>query len=140
MTARRTFPVLALAVMAAGLALTACDNGGGADKAAPSATTSNVAQSPTAGPDAPTGGAGKKCTDQRDYAGDPRSNAEINSIGEDTGTCPEPQSGGAAPSGTPVQDGKKCTDQLDYAGDPRSNAEINSIGDKTGYCPPVQGQ
>ncbi|MEV5639190.1 hypothetical protein AB0L67_03305, partial [Streptomyces flaveolus] len=83
---------------------------------------------------------GKKCTDQLDYAGDPRSNAEINSIGEDTGTCPEPQSGGAAPSGTPVQDGKKCTDQLDYAGDPRSNAEINSIGDKTGYCPPVQGQ
>ncbi|MFE7072738.1 hypothetical protein ACFU96_21910 [Streptomyces sp. NPDC057620] len=29
-----------------------------------------------------------KCTDQVDYAGDPRSNAEINSIGEDTGTCP----------------------------------------------------
>ena len=139
MTARRKFPVLALAVMAAGLALTACDNGGGAGNAAPSTTTSNVAQSPTAEPGAPTGRSGTKCTDQRDYAGDPRSNAEINSIGEDTGTCPEPQSGGAAPSGTPVQDGKKCTDQLDYAGDPRSNAEINSIGDKTGYCPPVQG-
>ncbi|MCX3062065.1 hypothetical protein [Streptomyces beihaiensis] len=29
-----------------------------------------------------------KCTDQRNYAGDPRSNAEINSIGEKTGTCP----------------------------------------------------
>ncbi|MYR44975.1 hypothetical protein GTW67_23780, partial [Streptomyces sp. SID5910] len=66
---------------------------------------------------------------------DPRSNAEINSIGDKTGTCPEPQ-----PGGTPVQDGEKCTDQVNYAGDPRSNAEINSIGDKTGYCPPVQGQ
>jgi hypothetical protein len=29
-----------------------------------------------------------KCTDRIDYAGDPRSNAEINSIGEQTGTCP----------------------------------------------------
>ncbi|CAM5706491.1 Secreted protein OS=Streptomyces tendae OX=1932 GN=GUR47_26505 PE=4 SV=1 [Streptomyces tendae] len=32
-----------------------------------------------------------KCTDQLNYAGDPRSNAEINSIGEETGTCPPVQ-------------------------------------------------
>ncbi|MFI0263882.1 hypothetical protein ACH4OW_33250 [Streptomyces sp. NPDC017056] len=31
---------------------------------------------------------GVKCTDQVNYADDPRSNAEINSIGEDTGYCP----------------------------------------------------
>ncbi|MGW1596295.1 hypothetical protein [Streptomyces sp. NPDC002343] len=30
----------------------------------------------------------KKCTDQLNYAGDVRSNAEINSIGAETGTCP----------------------------------------------------
>ncbi|MYR42367.1 hypothetical protein GTW67_10100, partial [Streptomyces sp. SID5910] len=95
MPARRKFPVLALAVMAAGLALTACDNGGTTDGAAPSTATATVtagvAQSPTAEkPDAPTGQSGaapsgtpaqdgRKCTDQQDYAGDPRSNAEINS-------------------------------------------------------------
>lgn len=33
-----------------------------------------------------------KCTDQIDYAGDPRSNAEINSIGASTGQCPTPMS------------------------------------------------
>lgn len=31
-----------------------------------------------------------RCTNQIDYANDPRSNAEINSIGESTGQCPEP--------------------------------------------------
>ncbi|WP_069162710.1 hypothetical protein [Nocardia altamirensis] len=31
-----------------------------------------------------------KCTDKINYAGDPRSNAEINTIGEQTGSCPEP--------------------------------------------------
>lgn len=31
-----------------------------------------------------------RCTDRIDYAGDPRSNAEINSAGEATGTCPDP--------------------------------------------------
>ncbi|WP_211246590.1 hypothetical protein, partial [Amycolatopsis taiwanensis] len=36
------------------------------------------------------------CTDQINYAGDPRSNAEINSIGEQTGTCPPVQK----PAGT----------------------------------------
>ncbi|MFC8717328.1 hypothetical protein ACFUEL_07955, partial [Kitasatospora sp. NPDC057198] len=83
---------------------------------------------------------GVKCTDQLDYAGDSRSNAEINSIGDSTGTCPAPQggSGGGAAPGTPKKSGVKCTDQLDYAGDSRSNAEINSIGDSTGTCPPVE--
>ncbi|MYS72996.1 hypothetical protein GTY88_21640, partial [Streptomyces sp. SID5926] len=85
----------------------------------------------------PDQGAGEKCTDRLDYAGDPRPNAEINSIGADTGTCPEPQPGTPS-SGTPKEDGVKCTDQLNYAGDPRPNAEINSIGEETGTCPPVQ--
>lgn len=31
------------------------------------------------------------CTDRTNYAGDPRSNAEINSIGESAGTCPPVQ-------------------------------------------------
>jgi hypothetical protein len=79
-----------------------------------------------------------KCTDPLDDAGDPRPNAEINSIGEQTGTCPPPQQSGAAPAGTPKKSGVKCTDQVDYAGDSRPNAEINSIGEQTGYCPPVQ--
>lgn len=65
-----------------------------------------------------------RCTDQINYADDPRSNAEINSIGESTGTCPQP-----------IEDDRRCTDQIDYAGDPRSNAEINSIGESTGTCP-----
>lgn len=34
-----------------------------------------------------------RCTDQINYAGDPRSNAEINSIGASTGTCPTPMTG-----------------------------------------------
>lgn len=33
-----------------------------------------------------------RCTDQIDYAGDSRSNAEINSIGVSTGQCPVPMS------------------------------------------------
>lgn len=31
-----------------------------------------------------------RCTNQINYANDPRSNAEINSIGAQTGQCPEP--------------------------------------------------
>ena len=52
-------------------------------------------------PTAPAGGSGgsapvaatqdQSCTDQLDYTGDPRSNAEINSIGAQTGKCPTPQ-------------------------------------------------
>lgn len=37
-----------------------------------------------------------RCTDQINYAGDPRSNAEINSIGATTGQCPTPLSGVAS--------------------------------------------
>lgn len=33
-----------------------------------------------------------RCTNQINYAGDPRSNAEINSIGAETGQCPAPMS------------------------------------------------
>lgn len=33
-----------------------------------------------------------RCTDQINYAADPRSNAEINSIGASTGQCPTPMS------------------------------------------------
>jgi len=40
---------------------------------------------------APKAGA-TRCTDQINYAGDPRSNAEINSIGATTGVCPAPLS------------------------------------------------
>lgn len=45
---------------------------------------------------------GVKCTDQLNYAGDARSNAEINSIGERTGACPPISSsagGGVAHAG-----------------------------------------
>ncbi|MFE4212150.1 hypothetical protein ACFRQO_03915, partial [Streptomyces sp. NPDC056853] len=78
-----------------------------------------------------------KCTDQINYADDSRSNAEINSIGEDTGTCPPVQKAGEG-SGTPKDPDTKCTDQINYADDSRSNAEINSIGEDTGTCPPVK--
>ena len=85
-------------------------------------TTPQVApRTPTAAPPRPD----NRCTNQTNYAGDPRSNAEINSLGEKNGTCPAPVTAAA----------KSCTDQLDYAGDPRSNAEINSLGEKDGKCP-----
>ncbi|GGG04732.1 hypothetical protein GCM10007304_18500 [Rhodococcoides trifolii] len=74
----------------------------------------------------------ERCTNRIDYADDPRSNAEINSIGESTGVCPQPST--SLPSPEPVPD-DRCTNQIDYAGDPRSNAEINSIGEATGACP-----
>ncbi|GAB3990147.1 hypothetical protein GCM10029978_117250 [Actinoallomurus acanthiterrae] len=82
-------------------------------------------------------GAGVKCTDRINYAGDSRSNAEINSIGERTGHCP-PVEGSKTPPGTRKKAGVKCTDQINYSGDSRPNADINSIGERTGYCPPVQ--
>lgn len=47
-----------------------------------------------------------RCTNQIDYAGDPRSNAEINGIGANTGRCPAPMTAGgtspAAPSTRPT--------------------------------------
>ncbi|KPC73534.1 hypothetical protein ADL27_51260 [Streptomyces sp. NRRL F-6602] len=149
----RKFPVIALVAMAAGLALTACDNGTGSDNAAPSRSASASApHSPSSSeksekPEKPESGtvqksapgaakkSGERCTDQLNYAGDSRSNAEINSIGEESGTCPVPEKAG---SGTPHKPGERCTDQVNYAGDPRPNAEINSIGEETGTCPAVQ--
>nr|WP_237556024.1 hypothetical protein [Streptomyces sp. SID5914] len=113
MTARKT-PMLALAALALGLALTACGNGGDGGgpydalaSGSPTATAPSTAQSPTADEGSATGGA---------------SSATPKATQPDQGT------------------GKKCTDQLDYAGDPRSNAEINSIGEETGICPPVQAR
>lgn len=41
-----------------------------------------------------TASADPKCTQLIDYAGDPRSMAEINGIGYSTGTCPAPIKGG----------------------------------------------
>ncbi|GAA1948889.1 hypothetical protein [Kitasatospora viridis] len=161
----RKLSAVTLVAVAVGLSLTACGNDS-SPKAAPPAAASPVAPaSPAAGTPAaadspaaaapvaaspaspahtkpsgtPKATAGEKCTDQINYAGDPRSNAEINSIGANTGHCPTPEKSGAAtPSGTPNKPGVKCTDQINYAGDPRSNAEINSIGANTGYCPPIQ--
>ncbi|RKN45746.1 hypothetical protein [Streptomyces hoynatensis] len=108
---------------------------GSSDGAAIDGSASDGAGSDGAGSDG-AAEAGVRCTDQLNYAGDPRSNAEINSIGAETGECPEPEGEGAA-EGTPAEPGVSCTNQLNYAGDPRSNAEINSIGEETGYCPPV---
>ncbi|MEH0559914.1 hypothetical protein QBA37_11720 [Streptomyces silvae] len=90
----RKISVLTMTAVALGLALTACDNDGG-DNASSSAssssvTTSNTAESGTVegkSSDTPAK-SDAKCTDQINYAEDSRSNAEINSIGEDTGTCP----------------------------------------------------
>lgn len=63
------------------------------------------------------------------YAGDPRSNAEINGIGWQTGDCPAPTTG-ISPS-MPL----RCTNMINYASDRRSNAELNGIGWTTGECP-----
>ncbi|TKA00748.1 hypothetical protein [Actinacidiphila oryziradicis] len=100
-TARWGLPTAVL--IAAGLALTACGPND-ATFAAGSSTSSSVPTSsaqPSAQPIAkssqgsanatPSGTptkSGVSCTDQINYAGDPRSNAEINSIGEQTGHCP----------------------------------------------------
>ncbi|MFF8899485.1 hypothetical protein ACF082_18680 [Streptomyces lydicus] len=90
----------------------------------------------------PTGApkkSGARCTDQINYTGDPRPNAEINSLGAKTGHCPAPQKGSTSP-GTPKKPGVRCTDQINYAGDPRPNADLNSIGEETGYCPTARQQ
>ncbi|MEV7466068.1 hypothetical protein AB0O20_06085 [Streptomyces kronopolitis] len=147
----------AMVITVAALGLTACQGGGNdasapassarADHSASSALAGNSSSSGaktsgSAGKQAPTGTAGKSgtsCTNKINYAGDPRSDAEINSIGEQTGHCPVPQKGDK-PAGTPKKPGTSCTDQINYAGDARPNVEINSIGEKTGYCPPVRHQ
>ena len=114
----RKISVLALAAVAAGLSLTACSPTSTPQPSASSAdtgrTTAPASASPgTAGSShrsshgsahgAPSGTRekpGVSCTNQIDYAGDPRSNADINTIGEQTGYCPVPERSGA-PSATP---------------------------------------
>ena len=97
----RKISVMTMTAVALGLALTACSNDGAGNAssatssssaAAASTPRADTAESKVSGTSAQSSGAPAqsdvKCTDQLDYAGDPRSNAEINSIGEDTGTCP----------------------------------------------------
>ncbi|MET0796123.1 hypothetical protein ACFVX3_02725 [Rhodococcus erythropolis] len=110
--------------------------GGGTDASAPGVSEGGAAPAWTpvstsaVAPAAPGQGTGStKCTDQINYVGDPRSNAEINSIGERMGSCPAPLPPGA------IEPPEKCTDQINYGADPRSNAEINIIGEQTGVCP-----
>ncbi|MCF3141834.1 hypothetical protein [Streptomyces platensis] len=134
----------AMVIMVAAFGLTACQ-GSGADASSSSSSARPTSAGKTdqdSAKDAATGTAeksGARCTDQINYAGDPRSNAEINTIGEKTGHCPMPEKGDK-PSGTPKKPGTSCTDQINYAGDARSNAEINTMGEKTGYCPPVRNK
>ncbi|MEV0121933.1 hypothetical protein AB0I16_10355 [Streptomyces sp. NPDC050703] len=104
----RKISVLTMTAVAFSLALTACGNNDSADTSSSpslSPSSSSASSSATASktppkksdaaegtsastPAKPEGNSGGKCTDRLDYAGDARSNAEINSIGEDTGTCP----------------------------------------------------
>ncbi|QRX90085.1 MULTISPECIES: hypothetical protein [Streptomyces] len=101
----------ALVIAVAAFGLTACQEGG--TNASPSSSASaaagsgvsagaGTAQPSTATPKTnhntahrtPSGTAKKpdgRCTNQINYAGDPRSNAEINTIGEKTGYCPPVQ-------------------------------------------------
>ncbi|MET7796528.1 hypothetical protein [Streptomyces decoyicus] len=137
----------AMVITVAAFGLTACQEGGtdaSSSTASTQATQATRAPSPesktarNSADDAPKGTpakSGTKCTDQINYAGDTRSNAEINSIGENTGHCPTPEKSDK-PKGTPKKPGTSCTNQINYAGDTRSNAEINTIGENTGYCPP----
>ena len=87
----------AMLIAVAAFGLTACQDGGTNTSPSPSATsTAKPAQDSTTDPakGTPSGTPKKpdtKCTDQINYAGDPRSNAEINSIGEETGYCPPVQ-------------------------------------------------
>lgn len=62
----------------------------------------------------------ERCTNLNDYVGDPRSNAEINSIGASTGQCPAPLSGNSGASSTipgitlGVATGQPCTNTEKY--------------------------
>ncbi|MGV9838018.1 hypothetical protein ACWDUL_27990 [Nocardia niigatensis] len=51
-----------------------------------------------------------KCTDQINYAGDPRSNAEINRLGEILGHCPDPVSASIIPTPTTTAAPTSTTD------------------------------
>lgn len=59
-------------------------------RTSPSQRTATAGKTQRSGGSAPPGPrtGGASCTNLYDYAGDSRSNAEINSIGESTGTCP----------------------------------------------------
>ncbi|GLY97320.1 hypothetical protein [Actinoplanes sp. NBRC 103695] len=141
---------------AAGLALAACapSNATSSAEAPTNSSVSTSSAQPSSKPDAesnqasapakPSGTpkkAGVSCTNQINYANDSRTNAEINTIGEDTGYCPpistSTESNQTETSGTPKKAGVSCTNQINYANDSRTNAEINTIGEDTGYCPPI---
>ncbi|MFH8572648.1 hypothetical protein [Streptomyces sp. NPDC017993] len=96
--ARKAAAATVIAVAAFGL--TACQDSG--TDASSSSASAHATQSPTStaktarrSPNAEPSGTPKKsgvsCTDQVNYAGDPRSNADINTIGEKTGHCPPVQ-------------------------------------------------
>ncbi|WP_067082195.1 hypothetical protein [Streptomyces hygroscopicus] len=93
----------AMLIAVAALGLTACQDGetdsSSASSASSASASASTPQSAASTPKAGQGSAsstpsgtpkkdGMKCTDQINYAGDPRPNAEINSIGENTGYCP----------------------------------------------------
>jgi hypothetical protein len=118
----------AAVLVVAGLALTACGPEDATDAAStgtPAATSTAQAGRPAAATSSDNGqssssgsqsGAAKqsgvKCTDQINYAGDPRSNAEINSIGEETGTCPAVESSdssGSSDGSGGSDDGRQST-------------------------------
>ncbi|MET0189476.1 MAG: hypothetical protein ABW212_10780, partial [Pseudonocardia sediminis] len=144
---------MTIAAVAVGAVLMLGGCGGGTDEvnggmigsatptAAPSTTTTPSATAPATTTATRNGAADTsttRCTDRTNYAGDPRSNAEIDSLGERTGTCPPVRSARPAAGGVPYDPQVSCTNRGNYAGDPRSNAEINSIGERTGTCPAVQ--
>jgi len=67
----------------------------------------------------------ERCTNLIDYAGDPRSNAIINSIGASTGQCPQPMTGATAPAvstmprqttGPTYGDGQEFVEQVNERG------------------------
>ncbi|MFI0774826.1 hypothetical protein [Streptomyces sp. NPDC021212] len=143
-TLRARKAAAAMAIAVAALGLTACQGNEKGASSSQDRTSASATQSPGSSGKADGAKASKgvpnkpdvKCTDRINYAGDPRDNATINSIGSDTGTCPPVQSDKS--EGTPNIEGVKCTDQINYGEDSRDNATINSIGSDTGTCPPVQ--
>ncbi|WP_344338818.1 hypothetical protein, partial [Streptomyces rhizosphaericus] len=115
----------AMIIAVAALGLTACQDGETDSSSSPSASASAPqSTAPTAkdqgqdqGQDQAKDTAkgtprkpGMKCTNQIDYAGDPRDNATINSIGNDTGYCPPIQKDETS-KGTLRKGDMKCTDQ-----------------------------
>lgn len=173
--------VSASLLVAAGLALTACgptnsasapvsssssgsgsaasgqSTGSGSDAKGGATATPATGQQPSqaGGLPTPPGAAdpNQKCTNQYNYADDSRNNADINTIGSDTGKCPpvtthkwSENSMKAAeglsqplppPPGAEISN-QKCTNTYNYTDDSRNNADINSAGDTSGMCPPIK--